>query len=97
MGFASAPGILRLVGMVPGWTGIVFVVTLLWMFVAMVVAVRQALDYHSTLRAVGVCAMGWLVHLLAITLVLLLLGSSPALSGDDLHRHGMLCGFALEG
>ena len=27
--------------------------------VAMVVAVRQALDYQSTARSVGVCALGW--------------------------------------
>ncbi len=33
-----------------------------WMLVAMVVAVRQALDYTSTGRAVGVCVMGWLVQ-----------------------------------
>ena len=97
IGFASAPGVLRLVGIIPEWTGMVFVVALLWMLVAMVVAVRQALDYQSTLRAVGVCAIGWLVHLLAIALVLLLLGSSTALSGDDMHGYGMLCGTALEG
>jgi hypothetical protein len=78
IGFASAPGLLRLVGMVPEWTGLVFVVVLLWMLVAMAVAVRQALDYQSTLRAVGVCVLGWLVHVLAIMLVLLLLGSSPS-------------------
>ena len=30
------------------------------MLSAMVVAVRQALDYTSTLRAIGVCVIGWL-------------------------------------
>jgi hypothetical protein len=29
------------------------------MLIAMVVAVRQALDYQSTARAVAVCALGW--------------------------------------
>jgi hypothetical protein len=35
----------------------------IWMLVAMVIAVRQALDYKSTLRAVGVCLIGWIVQI----------------------------------
>jgi hypothetical protein len=34
----------------------------IWMLVAMVVAVRQALDYTSTLRAVAVCIIGWIIQ-----------------------------------
>ena len=33
------------------------------MLVAFVVAVRQALVYTSTLRAVGVCLIGWLAYM----------------------------------
>jgi hypothetical protein len=76
VGFASSPGLLRLVGLIPGLTGIVFVVTSIWMLAAMIIAVRQALDYQSTLRAVGVCAIGWLVQMLVMALVFLLFGSS---------------------
>ena len=61
-GFAAAPGILRIFGIVPGLTGIVFSVTAVWMLAAFVVAVRQALDYTSTGRAVGVCLIGWIVN-----------------------------------
>jgi hypothetical protein len=32
------------------------------MLVAMVIAVRQALDYNGTLRAIGVCIIGWMVQ-----------------------------------
>jgi hypothetical protein len=32
------------------------------MLVAMVIAVRQALDYKSTWRAIGVCVIGWLIQ-----------------------------------
>ena len=35
----------------------------IWMLVAMVIAVRQALDYKSTWRAVGVCLIGWIVQI----------------------------------
>ena len=35
---------------------------LMWMMLAtMVVAVRQALDYDSTSRALAVCAIGWIL------------------------------------
>jgi hypothetical protein len=39
------------------------------MLAAMVVAVRQALDFTSTARAVAVCALGWVLALaIALTL-----------------------------
>ena len=68
-GFASSPGILRVLGFLPilGW--LLNMITAVWMLVAMVVAVRQALDYTSTGRAVGVCLIGWLA-LVLITMVL---------------------------
>ena len=59
IGFASAPGILRVAGVIPGTTGVVFVVTAIWMLMAMILAVRQALDYTSTARAFAVCVFGW--------------------------------------
>ena len=55
-----------------GENALVFSVTGLWMLVAMIIAVRQALDYNSTLRAVGVCLIGWLVQaaiLVAVTIL----------------------------
>jgi hypothetical protein len=39
------------------------------MLVAMIVAVRQALDYTSTSRAVAVCVLGWVLAL-AMSVVL---------------------------
>jgi len=68
-GFASTPGILRIAGVLPGTTFVIYAVTALWMLAAMVVAVRQALDYDSTARAVAVCGLGWV---LAIALALVL-------------------------
>jgi hypothetical protein len=63
IGFASAPGILRVAGAIPGTRRTVFIVTSIWMLIAMIVAVRQALDYTSTARAFAVCAIGWLIAL----------------------------------
>jgi len=65
IGFSSAPGLLRVFGVVPELALPVFVLATVWMLVTMVVAVRQALDYRSTARAIGVCTIG-LVLALAI-------------------------------
>jgi hypothetical protein len=61
-GFSSAPGVLRILGVFPLLGTIIFVVCGIWMLVAMIIAVRQALDYKSTWRAVGVCFIGWLIQ-----------------------------------
>ena len=63
IGFSSSPGIIRVVGIIPGLSALVFFVAGVWMLAAMVIAVRQALDYQSTMRAVGVCIIGWIVQM----------------------------------
>lgn len=63
IGFASAPGIFRIAGVIPSLRAAVFAVTAVWMLAAMIVAVRQALDYTSTARAVAVCGLGWALAL----------------------------------
>lgn len=74
IGFASSPGLIRIIGIIPGLSGIVFTVASIWMFAAMIVAVRQALDYKSTFKAVGVCLIGWLVQALIFVMLFSMLG-----------------------
>ncbi len=62
IGFSSTPGLIRIFGIIPGLNALVFSVAGIWMLIAMVIAVRQALDYESTWRAIGVCAIGWVVQ-----------------------------------
>ena len=52
---------LRIFGLIPGVEGGVFFITGIWRLAAMVVAVRQALDYSTTWRAVVVCLIGFLI------------------------------------
>jgi hypothetical protein len=73
-GFSSSPGLIRVLGIIPGLNSVVFAVASIWMLVAMVIAVRQALDYTGTLRAVGVCAIGWIIQTVILALVFSLLG-----------------------
>jgi len=54
-GFAAAPGLLQVFGVLPRMMMPVFIGTWIWMIAAMVVGVRHALDYRSTLRALVVC------------------------------------------
>ncbi len=69
IGFSSSPGLIRVLGIIPGLAGPLILVASIWMLVAMVIAVRQALDYESTSRAVGVCVIGWIVQLLILVLL----------------------------
>jgi len=62
IGFSSSPGIIRVLGIIPVLQMVVFLIAGIWMLVAMVIAVRQALDYQSTWRAVGVCVIGWIIQ-----------------------------------
>jgi hypothetical protein len=78
-GFSSSPGLLRILGIIPGLTVIVFLGCAVWMLVTMVIAVRQALDYHGTGRAIGVCLIGWVVQVVIIALVMMFLGIGPGL------------------
>ncbi|MFH2012235.1 MAG: YIP1 family protein [Pseudomonadota bacterium] len=74
IGFSSSPGLIRVLGIIPGLTWIVSFAAGIWMLVAMVIAVRQALDYSSTLRAVGVCIIGWIIQMLVIWLLFSITG-----------------------
>ncbi len=74
IGFASAPGLLLVLGVIPilgAWASLGISI---WMLVAMVVAVRQALDFKSTGRAVGVCLLGWLAYVFVVVALAILFG-----------------------
>ena len=69
IGFATAPGILRVVGVLPLLANLAMAITAVWTLVAVVVGVRQALDYRSTGRAVGVCLLGWIVQIVVFAVL----------------------------
>jgi hypothetical protein len=78
IGFSAAPGVLRIFGFVPLLGGPISLIASIWMLVAMVVAVRQALDYSSTGRAVGVCVIGWLVYVVFAVVIAMVFGAGGA-------------------
>jgi hypothetical protein len=78
IGFSSSPGVLRVLGIIPMVGNILNFIIGIWMLVAMVIAVRQALDYKSTWRAVGVCLIGWIVQIALFAVYFWLVGGFEA-------------------
>jgi hypothetical protein len=74
IGFSASPGVLFILVVVPGLGPFIGLGVLVWMLVAFVVAVRQALDYRSTGRAVAVCLIGLPFYLVIRAGVHFLLG-----------------------
>jgi hypothetical protein len=62
-GFASAPGLFLVFGLIPSGRSAVFAVVGAWMFAAMVFGVKHALDYKHAARALAVCGLAAAVSL----------------------------------
>ena len=75
IGFSSAPGLIRIFGFTPELMTITFIGGGIWMLVAMIVAVRQALDYESTWRAIGVVIIGFLVQAIILIMLMRIFGT----------------------
>ena len=71
LGFAYAPGLLVVFQFIPLIGGLIDPLVVILQLAAMTVAVRQALDFSSTVRAVGVCIVAFIVMLLALSLFIL--------------------------
>jgi len=76
IGFSSAPGLIRVFGFTPELMTITFIGAGIWMLIAMIIAVRQALDYQSTWRAMGVVVIGFLVQAIVLVMLLKIFGPS---------------------
>ncbi len=73
LGFASSPGLIRMLGLVPGLSGVIFLVATIWMIVAATVAIKQALNFESIYRAAGVTVIAWVISAIFQGLVYILL------------------------
>lgn len=76
IGFAHAPGVFSVLGIIPLLGGLVKFAVAIWMLVAGIIAIRQALDV-STGKAVLTAVVGWL----ALLIPMLLLGGMAAAVG----------------
>jgi hypothetical protein len=76
IGFASAPQILMVIGIIGPIAGIAAVVVFFWGLAAYVVAAREALDV-TTARAVAICLVAFALKIITV----LLLGTLASLLG----------------
>lgn len=81
VGFAAAPGLLGIVTIIPilGWL-LLFVIWL-WQIAAMVIGVRQVLDYTSTGKAAAVVIIGFVINLLVSAMFTAMFVGSAMLGG----------------
>ena len=68
LGFAYAPGLLVVLKIIPIISTFVDPFVTILQLAAMTIAVRQALDFNSTVRAVGVCIVAFILMIIALTL-----------------------------
>ncbi|HSJ14601.1 MAG TPA: YIP1 family protein [Longimicrobiales bacterium] len=59
LGFAQAPGLLLVLGVIPGFRTLTIAVVSVWTLITGVVALRQALDF-GTGRAIATALLGWI-------------------------------------
>lgn len=64
IGYAYAPNLFGFFAFIPALGVVVSTIVACWLLATTIVAVRQALDYVSTVRAAGVVFIGWLVFVL---------------------------------
>lgn len=74
IGFSSSPGVIRILAFIPLIGAIISLVASIWMLVAMIIAVRQALDYKSTWRAIAVCLIGFVIYMIILIAVFSVFG-----------------------
>ena len=68
LGFAYAPGLLVVFKIFPIISSFIDPVVTILQLAAMTIAVRQALDFNSTVRAVGVCIVAFILMIVTLTL-----------------------------
>jgi len=80
LGFAQAPGVLNVLGIIPGLGGLVTFAVTIWVLVAQVVAIRQALDV-DTGKAILTAVVSMLIVFALLLIPLFLLGGALMLGG----------------
>lgn len=75
--FAASPGVFNVLAIIPFLGPLLSFLISLWSLVIMVIAIRVALDYSNTGRAIIVAIIGFIVYWIAVAVIMtpILLGS----------------------
>ncbi len=68
IGFANAPGILFIAGIIPVIGGLIALIAFVWVLIAGIVGIRQALDF-GTGRAILTAVLGFIPWVIAMAVV----------------------------
>jgi hypothetical protein len=68
IGFAQTPGVLHVLGLIPVLGGIIRFGVAIWVLIAGIIAIRQALDINTG-KAILTAVLGWLVIMLPLAIV----------------------------
>jgi hypothetical protein len=68
IGFAQTPGVLYVLGLIPVLGGIIRFGVAIWVLIAGIIAIRQALDINTG-KAILTAVLGWLVIILPLVIV----------------------------
>jgi len=68
IGFSDSPGVLNIFAFIPALGPVIVFIAAIWSLVAMVIGVRQALDF-STGRAIATCIVGFIVLIVIMAVV----------------------------
>src|SRR5919108_4358867 len=68
IGFAQTPGVLHVLGLLPVLGGIIRIGVAIWVLMAGIIAIRQALDV-GTGKALLTAVLGWLVIILPLAIL----------------------------
>jgi len=81
IGFAASPGVLGIITIIPilGW--LILFGIYIWQIAAMVVAVREVLDYTDTIKAVIVVVIGFLAYLVVGVIMGMMFAGGAIMSG----------------
>ena len=87
IGFAQTPGLLSVLTFIPSVGWLIGVVIFIWRFIAMLMAVRESLDYTSMWRAFFVVLIAFIpVAIVTIVLVVILGLLIPTGSSEEMAR-----------
>ncbi len=80
MAFASAPGILRVLGVIPQTSVILFIVTSVWIIAASVMGIKMAFEIPNTGKVILLCTGTWLLAFFVQILLLVMIFSALGVS-----------------
>lgn len=76
MAFANAPGVLRLLGVIPQIAPVIFIATSIWIIAASVIGIKTAFQMDLTAKVVLLCAGTWFLAFILQGLLLVMLFSA---------------------